>query len=125
VSGAPIHLLIIEDDQVDRMACRRELALQTDTEFRFSEADTGGEGLHLAQQLRPDCILLDYQLPDLSGTEVLAGLATDDGKVPVPVIMLTGADRASLAVESLRLGAHDYLVKDAERRYLKLLPTVI
>lgn len=125
MTGTPIQLLIIEDDQVDRMACRRELALQTDTEFRFSEADTGREGLRLAQQLRPDCILLDYQLPDLSGTEVLAGLATDDGKVPVPVIMLTGADRASLAVESLRLGAQDYLVKDAERRYLKLLPTVI
>lgn len=125
MTGTPIQLLIIEDDQVDRMACRRELALQTDSEFRFSEADTGREGLRLAQQLQPDCILLDYQLPDLNGTEVLAGLATDDGKVPIPVIMLTGADRASLAVESLRLGAHDYLVKDAERRYLKLLPTVI
>lgn len=125
MSGTPIQLLIIEDDQVDRMACRRELALQTDVDFRFSEADTGSEGLRLAQRLRPDCILLDYQLPDLSGTEVLAGLAEGDGKVHVPVIMLTGADRASLAVESLRLGAHDYLVKDTERRYLKLLPTVI
>ena len=125
MTGTPIQLLIIEDDRVDRMACRRELTLQTDVEYHFSEADTGREGLRLARRLQPDCILLDYQLPDLSGTEVLVGLATDAGKIPVPVIMLTGADRASLAVESLRLGAHDYLVKDTERQYLKLLPTVI
>lgn len=125
MTETPIRLLIIEDDQVDRMACRRELALQTDVEFRFIEAETGCEGLQLAQRLQPDCILLDYQLPDLSGTEVLAGLVMDDGGLPVPVIMLTGADRASVAVESLRLGAHDYLVKDPERRYLKLLPAVI
>ena len=120
-----VRVLVVEDDLVDRMACRRALAQNQDYEFVLSEAETGREGLQLAHAQKPDCVLLDYHLPDLNGLEFLAALRNDLGEIPVPVMMLTGADNASVAVEAMKRGAQDYLVKDANRQYLELLPTVI
>jgi len=120
-----IRVLIIDDDIVDRMACQRALKLNPDYDFVLSEAETGQEGLWLAHSERPDCILLDYRLPDLDGLEFLAKLRDEKGEVPIPVMMLTGADNALVAVEAMKRGARDYLVKDVERQYLELLPAVI
>lgn len=120
-----IRVLIIDDDIVDRMACQRVLKLNPDYDFILSEAETGREGLQLVHAERPDCILLDYRLPDLDGLEFLAELRDETGEIPVPVMMLTGADNALVAVEAMKRGARDYLVKDVERQYLGLLPAVI
>lgn len=120
-----IRVLIVEDDLVDRMACRRALAQDPNYEFVLSEAETGREGLQLAHAQKPDCILLDYHLPDLNGLGFLAELRNDLGEIPVPVMMLTGADKVSVAVEAIKRGAQDYLVKDVNRQYLELLPVVI
>ena len=125
MSKPQIRILIVEDDLVDRMACRRALAQNPDYEFVLAEAETGREGLQLAHEQKPDCVLLDYHLPDLNGLEFLAELQNDLGDIPVPVMMLTGADNASVAVEAMKRGAQDYLVKDANRQYLDLLPAVI
>jgi PAS domain S-box-containing protein len=125
MTKAKIRVLIVEDDLVDRMACRRALVQNPEYEFVLSEAETGREGLQLAHAQKPDCVLLDYHLPDLNGLEFLAELRNDLGEIPVPVMMLTGADNASVAVEAMKRGAQDYLVKDVNRQYLELLPAVI
>ncbi len=121
-----IRILIVEDDIVDRMACRRSFAQDDhDYEFVLDEAETARDGLHLAKTKNPDCVLLDYHLPDMNGLEFLAELRNDQGEILVPVIMLTGADNASVAVEAIKRGAQDYLVKDSNLQYLELLPAVI
>ncbi|MDE2309440.1 MAG: response regulator [Betaproteobacteria bacterium] len=120
-----IRLLLVDDDLVDRMACRRALAQNPEYEFVLSEAETGREGLRLAHAQKPECVLLDYHLPDLNGLEFLAELRNNQDDIPVPVIMLTGTDNASVAVEAMKRGAQDYLIKDANRQYLELLPAVI
>ncbi|MDX8380365.1 MAG: response regulator [Gallionella sp.] len=125
MSKSKIHILIVEDDLVDRMACRRALTQDPDFEFDLAEAETGQEGVQFTQTKKPDCVLLDYHLPDMNGLEFLAALKNELGEITVPVMMLTGADNASLAVEAMKCGAKDYLVKDANRQYLALLPTVI
>jgi PAS domain S-box-containing protein len=125
MSKPQIRILVVEDDLVDRMACRRALAQHQNFEFVLTEAETGREGLQLAHEQKPDCVLLDYHLPDLNGLEFLAELRNDLGEIPVPVMMLTGADNASVAVEAMKRGAQDYLVKDSSRQYLELLPAVI
>ena len=125
MSKPQIHLLIVEDDLVDRMACRRALAQDTEYEFVLYEAETGRDGLQFAHAQKPDCVLLDYHLPDMNGLDFLAELRNDLGEIPVPVMMLTGADNASVAVEAMKRGAQDYLVKDVNRQYLELLPAVI
>ena len=120
-----IRILIVEDDLVDRMACRRALAQDPDYEFVLTEAETGREGLQLAHAQKPDCVLLDYHLLDMNGLEFLAELRNDLGEIPVPVMMLTGVDNAPVAVEAMKRGAQDYLIKDVNRQYLELLPAVI
>ncbi|CAH1904049.1 Histidine kinase [Candidatus Nitrotoga sp. HW29] len=120
-----IRILIVDDDLVDRLACRRTLTQCLNYNFVLTEAETGEEGLQFVRAQKPDCILLDYHMPDMNGLEFLKELAAEIGEIPVPVMMLTGADSASVAVEAMKRGAWDYMVKDVEREYLKLLPTVI
>lgn len=119
-------ILVVDDDSVDRIACRRRLAAAS-ASFIVIEADGVAAGLDLVRARRPDCILLDYCLPDLTGLEFLARLAADADEAvrTTPVVMLTGADSAAVATEALRGGAGDYLVKDSGGRYLELLPAVV
>ncbi len=121
----PIRILIVDDDMVDRLACRRALAQCPDYKYVLTEASTGREGLQSAREQKPDCILLDYHMPDMNGLEFLTEVVDEIGEISVPVMMLTGADRASVAVEAMKRGAWHYMVKDGEREYLKLLPSVI
>ena len=122
--GTPIvRLLLIEDDQVDRLACRRALSRLTDSVFDIHETDLARDGLAYARAHHLDLILLDYRLPDLNGVEVLSELRMFE-EAP-PVIMMTGAGDISVAVEAMRSGACDYLLKDTAGEYLALLPTVI
>ncbi len=105
------------------MACRRAFARVPEA-FELLEADTAREGIRLARTERLDCLLLDYQLPDMNGLEVLAELAVANG-TGLPVVMLTGANDIAVAVEAMRRGARDYLLKDTQRHYLELLPHVV
>jgi two-component system sensor histidine kinase UhpB len=125
--AGPVRVLIVEDDLVDRMACRRAFAAAPGRPFVLLEADSGQAGLAMAQSDQPDCVLLDYNLPDLTGLEFLARLQPGQqrGGAGLPVMMLTGADSATVAAEAMRLGARDYLVKDGDGRYLELLPAGI
>ena len=120
-----IRALLVDDDRVDRIACRRALAADDTYDFVLIEAETGSEGLSLVAQHRPDCVLLDYHLPDQTGLEFLAALANDAGEIAVPVMVLTGGDSAAIAAELMRRGARDYLGKDADQLYLKQLSAAI
>jgi diguanylate cyclase (GGDEF)-like protein/PAS domain S-box-containing protein len=119
-----IRLLLVDDDQVDRAACRRVLA-KSGQPFAIIEADTAEQGLWLARHEPVDCIVLDHYLPDFNGLEFLVDLAEDRGELPVPVVMLTRANDASVAVRALKLGAADYVVKDSERHSLEWVPAII
>ncbi|MGY6274236.1 PAS domain S-box protein [Methylomonas sp. MgM2] len=120
-----VHLLLVDDDQFDRLACRRALTQNKDCDFVFYEAETAKQGLEIARRENLDCVLLDYHLPDLSGLEFLAELAEESGELPMPVVMLTGSDNAMVAVDALKLGARDYVVKDSVGESLQWLPAVV
>lgn len=125
MSPAPLRVLLVEDDAVDRIACRRALAAESSLAIAVAEADSARDGLARALAEPPDLILLDYHLPDMDGAEFLAELAIAAGENAAPVIMLTGAQDVAIVVDVMRRGARDYLIKDGEGHYLKLLPTVI
>lgn len=120
-----VRALLVEDDAVDRMACRRALQQHPGYEFELYEADTGRQGLQLVQEHEFDCILLDYHLPDMTGLEFLVEITDALGRIQVPVLKLTGTDNVAIAVEAMKRGARDYLIKDTEGRYLELLPAVV
>lgn len=98
-----IDLLLVEDDEIDREAIRRHLT----AEYRVHEVATGQEALKLCKKLRPDCILLDYRLPDGDGLSLLPIFQEQY----IPVIVTTGVESPEVIVEAMREGAQDYLVK--------------
>jgi len=113
MNEAPIRLLIVDDSPEDRELYRRLLAQDREHAYEFLEAETGEEGLALAREGGPDCLLLDYRLPDVDGLEFLARLLAEK---LVPVIVLTGQGNEAVAVEAMKSGAQDYLLKGSVTR---------
>jgi signal transduction histidine kinase len=103
------RLLIVDDSPEDRERCKRMLRAGGD--WVIVSAESGEEALKCCRKSLPACVLVDYQLPDMSGLEFIAALG-ELTTTPVPTIMLTGLGNEEIAVEAMRLGAHDYLVKD-------------
>lgn len=121
----PACILLVDDDAVDRRICRRAIQRHADVEPEFSEAETGEEALAVLASKAFDCVLLDLRLPDFNGLEMLARLQDEAGEVSAPVVMLTGAEDVAVAVEAMRRGARDYLVKDTAARYQVVIPAVV
>lgn len=117
-------ILIVDDDEVDRMACKRALSAHRFRACRITEASMGNEGIRIAEQERFDMVLLDYRLPDMDGITFLRRIIAADSEVPA-VVMMTGAGNLGVAIDAMRLGARDYLVKDSASDYLALLPEIL
>lgn len=77
--------------------------------YRTVSASTGEEGLNLALQLKPDVILVDLELPDTTGLQVLTEL--NQHQLSIPTIMITGYGSEGVAARALQLGALGYLIK--------------
>ena len=105
-----MHVLIIDDDELDRMAVIRALK-QANSQIEITQADSAQSGLLLAKQQMFDIILLDYRLPDRDGIEVLMELRHANQK-HVTVVMLSRNDNDALAEMAIRQGAQDFLLKD-------------
>ncbi|MGI4763357.1 MAG: sensor histidine kinase [Janthinobacterium lividum] len=106
------RILLLEDNPADRTLYRRYLTQQPwGEQFEFAEASSGAEGLALFTAWRPDCVLLDYQLPDTDGLELLASFQALGPPDTLCVVMITGRGNEQLAVRALHNGVLDYLVK--------------
>ena len=110
-SDPPIRVLIVDDDQLDRRLCRHCLEQSEVWKFEFAEADSALAGIELANTWRPDCALLDFNLPDLNGIEVLSRLGRARDGLPCATVMLTAFGGEELAVRAMKAGASDYLPK--------------
>ncbi|HSS97753.1 MAG TPA: response regulator, partial [Terriglobales bacterium] len=80
------HVLIVDDDEVARYLLKGLLA---QSGFRIMEAKGGNEGLRHARQYKPDVVILDISMPDISGFEVLENLKQDPETAKIPVIIHT------------------------------------
>jgi two-component system nitrate/nitrite response regulator NarL len=104
-------ILIVDDHPLFRKGVIQ--LIQAAPEFRFvGEAASGKEGIRLAHALQPDMILLDLNMKDMNGVEVLKTLK-DEG-LDSRIIMLTVSDQAEDLMAALQAGADGYLLKDME-----------
>lgn len=103
-----LHIYLIDDHPVVREGFARAIAEQPDLTV-VGQASTAGEGLEQVQDLRPDVVLVDLNLPDRDGPELIAALreAIPDAKL----VVVSGYDDEYRVVEALRAGAHGYLLK--------------
>lgn len=111
MSSKPQKIFILDDNDIDREAWRRHLA-RKDPGYVFVEHDSVDGAVEKVLSESPDCILLDYHLHDGNGVEFLESLAKVGGPTKYPVVMLTGTGSESIAVQVMKAGAQDYLVKD-------------
>jgi len=108
VAVAKKHILVVEDEEDVLELLRFNLTREG---FSVATATRGEEGLKAVAQKRPDLILLDLMLPELSGLEVCRQLKKDPKTAGIPVIMVTAKDAEADIVVGLEVGADDYVTK--------------
>ena len=108
------NLLLIDDDP-DLLA-ERVAHLFPAPAHRVEIANSGAAGLERVAATCPDVILLDLRLPDQSGLEILRQLRRIDARIPV--VMVTVVRSADSAIEAMRHGAYDYLLKPLDLQKL-------
>ena len=99
-------ILVIDDEPILRDSL--EIALKT-SGYEVTTARSGEEGLEIFQRENPDLVLLDHWLPGINGDEVLRQIKERDPEIPV--IIMTAQGSIELAVNSMKIGAFDFLVK--------------
>ncbi|MDQ1589463.1 MAG: hypothetical protein QOG71_90, partial [Pyrinomonadaceae bacterium] len=113
LSLAPLVLLVEDDRELTR-----SITEQLGAKYRVASARGGREGIERARELRPDLILCDVAMTEMSGAQFVAELRADDELARVPVCMLTAKSDEALRVELLRAGVQDYLMKPFVREEL-------
>ena len=121
--ASELNILIIDDEPVDREIFKQYLDADRPGAFVYADAGTGREGLRRLQDFHPDCILLDLNLPDVDGLKMVRLLHEAREMLPCAVVMLTGTGNEEVAVEAMKLGVMDYLVKGPESAHA--LPRVV
>lgn len=106
------RILIVEDDPEERAAIRRYLSASGRDPVNLQDCKTGAEALAACRADRPAGILVNNDLPDMSGLEFLSRLRGGDAAPPAPVIMLTARGDEGLAAAAIEAGAHRYLAKE-------------
>ncbi len=106
--GRRLSLLLVEDDRADALLVE-ELIADTTGEFDFVWSPSIAHAARTLTNHRPDCILLDLNLPDASGMDAVHQLSKLDPTVPI--IVLTGLNDEHFGISAVSSGAQDYLVK--------------
>jgi two-component system nitrate/nitrite response regulator NarL len=114
VSSDPrVRVVVVDDHPFFRDGLTRGLVNSGRVDV-VGEAENGRDALELITELRPDVAVVDYQMPDLTGLQVLSAIVRDG--LPTRVLMLSAVVESSVVYSSVEAGAAGYLSKDARRQ---------
>ena len=108
MADLPGRILVVDDDEGVRLAFRR---LLTAAGFAVTTLNSGEELLGFDPHDQPVCIVLDHDMPGLTGLELQRSLAPD---IPVSIVFVTGHADVPLSVAAMKAGAVDFLTKPVE-----------
>jgi len=122
--SSALRILLVEDDEHDRLTFRRAFQ-KSEVACEITECVRAEEALLqlLADASLFDLVVIDHALPGISGLDLCKELLNEG--IPLPLVILTGKGSEELAVEALKAGVDDYLIKDPGQGYLDLLPVVL
>jgi DNA-binding NtrC family response regulator len=112
----PNKILIVDDEPFNLDLLEQEL---TDRGYAVERASNGTQALSKVESFHPDLILLDYQMPDMSGVDVLKEFRSRGNEVPV--VMITAYGTIERAVQAMKEGAYDFIPKPFEPDHLALV----
>jgi PAS domain S-box-containing protein len=116
--NSTITILVVEDDEGLNRLAQKKLKQHG---FQTRGTTTGKEALTLMKEIENPLLLLDYMLPDITGEDVIRIMGEEN--LRIPFIMMSGRGSEKIAVEMMKLGARDYIVKDTS--FLEFLPQVV
>jgi CheY-like chemotaxis protein len=114
-SGSKGSVLIIEDHDFQR---KIQTKILTEEGFSVASAASGAEALTLLRSMRPTLILMDIELPGMSGLDILKRLRSTVIFKSTPVLVLSGANQKDVVVQSMRAGATGFIAKPFDRKTL-------
>ena len=115
----PMDKLLLIDDEADVQYSFRRIF--DSAEIELATASSGEEGLKVIPKFKPDLVIMDVRMGGINGLETLRRLRQIDAKLPV--IMMTAYGTTQTAIEAMKLGAYDYLLKPFDVPKLKTLVT--
>lgn len=110
-----ITVLIIDDSLSDRTLYRMWLEKESDGKFKMIEAGDGAAGYRAFMEHQPDCIILDFMMPEKDGLELLKDIHNTHADIP-SIIFITAAGNMKIESEALECGAKLYLDKNTLTR---------
>jgi CheY-like chemotaxis protein len=114
--GKPIHILAVDDEESLTFFIKLNLQNEKRYDFKVTTANCGEDGLKLARTTRPDLILLDIMMPDISGTEVAEKLLTDPRTKNIPIIFMTAiVEKQEVAEEGGQMGGREFIAKPVSK----------
>ena len=108
MNGKPGNLLVVDDDRLNRLMLTRSL---TQAGHTVEAVEGGADGLARLREKSFDAVLLDVQMPEMDGYEVLRRITADGTLRDVPVIVVSGLDETASVVTCIDMGAADYVQK--------------
>jgi DNA-binding NtrC family response regulator len=111
----PDKILIVDDEPFNLDLLEQELV---DRGYVIERARDGVEALRINERARPDVVLLDYMMPGMNGLDVLKEIR--GGESEVPVVMMTAHGSIEVAVQAMKLGAYDFVLKPFEPEHIAL-----
>jgi len=102
------NLLVVDDNRVNRLLIGRALE---QLGHRVAFAENGREALEVLRQRPVDLVLLDIEMPEMNGYQVLEALAADPHLRDVPVVMMSSVEEVDSVARCIEMGAEDYLFK--------------
>jgi|GEM_PF-2438145 len=105
------HILVVDDSEMNREVLSQRLQAKG---FEVSVAIDGAQALAMIERNQYDLVLLDIVMPRMSGVEVLSEIRSKQALTDLPVIMQTAKSDSATVVQTLKLGANDYVIKGME-----------
>lgn len=109
------RILVVDDSMTDFLYVKNIL---TRGGYQVSHASSGQQGIELAREQQPDCILMDVVMPEMNGFQATRALTRDVATANIPVIVLSSKSQKTDLVWAQRQGAKDYVVKPADPKKL-------
>jgi len=112
----PVHILAVDDEDSFTFFVKLNLQTYKERPFKVTTANSGTEGMKLAKVARPDLILLDVMMPDMSGAEVAEELRLDARTKNIPIIFVTAlVQKDEVDKEAGQMGGREFIAKPVSK----------